>query len=191
MAKATKDDMADILAACDDIEKTKGKKKASKSDDEITDKDIEDLLDMLEDSGDNDSEDDNTLRRSRCHSRRKEENYFTKHSFLSIVSGFVLIVAIGVNINPDLDLLNRIGVIIGALVAIWWIMWGNRCPNCKEPHAMKVISKTPIHSSATYSKKDDRGNYHTYHRVTERITKQCKHCSHKTVSQREREEQLN
>ena len=105
MAKANKENMADILAAFDDIEKTKHKKKASRSDDEVTDKDIEDLLDMLEDSGDNDSEDedpeeddccsdnlfdDDEAEEDNCKTRRstnrKEENYFMKHPFLSIMS---------------------------------------------------------------------------------------------------------
>lgn len=210
MAKTNKDDMEDILAAFDNIEKNKSKKKSSQSDDEITDKDIEDVLAMLEDSGDNDSQEEDSEeedyssdnlfddddeeednRKTRHTPRRKEENYFMKHPFLSIMSGLVLIAATIINIkSPGTDMLERGFIIILALILVWWIMRGNKCPKCGEPHAMKVISKTPIHSSATYSKKDSDGKYYTYHKVTERVTRQCKHCSHRTEKQEEREEKL-
>ena len=92
--------MADIFAAFDDIEKTNGEKKACKSDDEITeddlmaileemgcdnsdndeitDEDIEEVVNMLDETGDDDPEKDDDDQEARRRPRPKEKVGFWK-----------------------------------------------------------------------------------------------------------------
>ena len=107
-------------------------------------------------------------------------------------SVLVLIAVTVININylSDVSWMARLIVILLGFGVIWWIHNGNKCPKCKKAHAIGVINREPIHSSAAFRKKDGNGNYHTYHRVTEIVTRQCKYCSYEFAKQETREEQL-
>ena len=107
----------------------------------------------------------------------------------AILSIFVLVAAtiVCMNINEGAA---RCCFIVCAFAIIFWIYHGNKCPKCKKAHALDEISRVPINYSQPYPKKDANGTRHSYHKVTENVTRRCKYCSYEFDKAETREEQL-